>query len=177
MQLTLLLHGLIFLFLIPLKKIQIIFKTKEGNRSCQLKRAIFNEGTWFKSKSDKRFFPGFSSTFRLLQYADIYTSNITNLNNYSLKHKFYPRRGVLPHEFKSWFVWGGRRSIVQEKKCLLDTTVIFVKSILLVDHSWRYLYALFCTHDFASKNLAHQIHSVSVRSLFSNRVNLAREWK
>ena len=60
--------------------------------------------------------PDFPSTFRLLQYADIYTSNITNLNNYSLKHKFYPRRGVLPHEFKSWFVWGGSQKHSSRKK-------------------------------------------------------------
>ena len=32
-------------------------------------------------------------------------SRVTNLNRYSLQHCFYPRRGALPHEFKSWFVW------------------------------------------------------------------------
>ena len=41
---------------------------------------------------------------RLFTYSDIYTSKITNLNRYSLKHTFHPRRGVLPHEFRSWFV-------------------------------------------------------------------------
>ena len=41
---------------------------------------------------------------RLFTYSDIYTSKLTNLNRYSLKHTFYPRRGALPHEFKSWFV-------------------------------------------------------------------------
>jgi len=56
-------------------------------------------GSVFRTERNPTYFSG-----RLLQYADIYTSNITNLNNYSLKHKFYPRRGVLPHEFKSWFV-------------------------------------------------------------------------
>jgi len=56
-------------------------------------------GSVFRTQRNFTYFSG-----RLLQYADIYTSNITNFNNYSLKHKFYPRRGVLPHEFKSWFV-------------------------------------------------------------------------
>ena len=41
---------------------------------------------------------------RLFTFSDIYTSKLTNMNRYSLKHTFYPRRGVLPHEFKSWFV-------------------------------------------------------------------------
>ncbi|XP_972204.2 5'-nucleotidase domain-containing protein 3 isoform X2 [Tribolium castaneum] len=41
---------------------------------------------------------------RLFRFADIYTSNITNLLNYSVKHTFYPRRGVMPHEYISYFV-------------------------------------------------------------------------
>ena len=41
---------------------------------------------------------------RLFAYSDIYTSKVTNLNGYSLNHTFYPSRGVLPHEFKSWFL-------------------------------------------------------------------------
>ena len=69
------------------------------------------------------------------RFSDIYTSRVTNLLQYSLNHSFYPRseflvccchqipfflrrgiclllslilhlrRGVLPHEFKTWFVW------------------------------------------------------------------------
>lgn len=56
-------------------------------------------GSVFRTQRNPTYFSG-----RLLQFADIYMSNITNLNNYSLRHKFYPRRGVLPHDFKSWFV-------------------------------------------------------------------------
>ncbi|CAL4131879.1 unnamed protein product [Meganyctiphanes norvegica] len=41
---------------------------------------------------------------RLFRYADIYTSQISNLCNYKINHTFYPRRGVLPHEYKSLFV-------------------------------------------------------------------------
>ena len=61
------------------------------------------------------FNPQFGSTFRsynnptyfsrkLFRFSDLYTSRVTNLLRYSLIHSFYPRRGVLPHEFKSWFV-------------------------------------------------------------------------
>ena len=39
------------------------------------------------------------------RFSDLYMSRVTNLNRYSLQHCFYPRRGALPHEFKSWFVW------------------------------------------------------------------------
>jgi len=81
---------------------QVLNKWKEelALTRSQLK-AILNPkfGSVFRTQRNATYFSG-----RLLQYADIYTSNITNLNNYSLKHKFYPRRGVLPHEFKSWFV-------------------------------------------------------------------------
>ena len=57
------------------------------------------------------FNPHFGSTFRTQNNPSffsrklfIYTSRVTNLHKYSLDHSFYPRRGVLPHEFKSWFV-------------------------------------------------------------------------
>jgi len=61
------------------------------------------------------FNPHFGSTFRthnnptyfsrkLFRFSDLYTSRVTNLKEFSLTHSFYPRRGVLPHEFKSWFV-------------------------------------------------------------------------
>lgn len=68
-----------------------------------------------KTELKKHLNPKFGSVFRcsrnpsyfskrLFTYSDIYTSKVTNLNGYSLNHTFYPRRGVLPHEFKSWFV-------------------------------------------------------------------------
>ena len=53
------------------------------------------------------FLPSRNSSFfsrRLFRFADIYTSNLTNMARYSLEHTFYPRRGALPHEFRSWFV-------------------------------------------------------------------------
>ena len=56
-------------------------------------------GSVFRTQRNPTYFSG-----RLFQFADLYMSNITNLNKYSLDHKFYPRRGILPHEFKSWFV-------------------------------------------------------------------------
>eukprot|EP00096_Caligus_rogercresseyi_P014433 TRINITY_DN6952_c0_g1_i1.p1 TRINITY_DN6952_c0_g1~~TRINITY_DN6952_c0_g1_i1.p1 ORF type:complete len:497 (+),score=70.45 TRINITY_DN6952_c0_g1_i1:114-1604(+) len=57
--------------------------------------------------------PYFGSIFRthinptsfsrnLFRFADIYTSNIINMSQYSTSHVFYPRRGALPHEFRHW---------------------------------------------------------------------------
>lgn len=62
---------------------------------------VFNKnfGSVFRSKKNPTFF-----SRRLFRVADVYTSRVTNFTNYSLNHTFYPRRGVLPHEFKSWFV-------------------------------------------------------------------------
>ncbi|XP_042861685.1 5'-nucleotidase domain-containing protein 2-like isoform X2 [Penaeus japonicus] len=68
---------------------------------------------WKKTK--ELFNPHFGSVFRthdnptyfsrrLFRFADIYTSRLSNLNDYSINHTFYPRRGVLPHEYKSLFV-------------------------------------------------------------------------
>lgn len=62
---------------------------------------VYNEnfGSVFRSKKSPTFF-----CRRLFRVADVYTSRVTNFANFSLNHTFYPRRGVLPHEFKSWFV-------------------------------------------------------------------------
>jgi len=62
---------------------------------------IFNPyfGSVFRSKKNPTFF-----SRRLFRVADVYTSRVTNFHNYSLGHSFYPRRGVLPHEFKAWFI-------------------------------------------------------------------------
>ncbi|MCL4121554.1 UNVERIFIED_CONTAM: hypothetical protein GTU68_003795 [Idotea baltica] len=82
-------------------------------------REIIEE--WIRERDDLRkvtkemFNPYFGSVFRthdnptyfsrrLFRFADIYTSQLTNLTNYSLNHTFYPRKGVLPHEYKSLFV-------------------------------------------------------------------------
>ncbi|XP_003739114.1 5'-nucleotidase domain-containing protein 3-like [Galendromus occidentalis] len=62
-----------------------------------------------RKKSKSLFNPNFGSVFRthhnptyfsrrLFRYSDIYTSHVTNLMNYSLRHVYYPRRGLLPHE-------------------------------------------------------------------------------
>jgi len=64
-------------------------------------KSMFNPyfGSTFRTHNNPTFF-----SRRLFSYSDIYTSRVTNLQRYSLGHSFYPRRGVLPHEFKSWFV-------------------------------------------------------------------------
>ena len=64
-------------------------------------KSEFNEnfGSVFRSKKNPTFF-----SRRLFRVADVYTSRVTNFNNFPLGHTFYPRRGALPHEFKSWFV-------------------------------------------------------------------------
>jgi len=64
-------------------------------------RNMFNPhfGSLFRSHNNPTYF-----SRKLFRVSDIYTSRVTNLLQYNLKHTFYPRRGVLPHEFKSWFV-------------------------------------------------------------------------
>lgn len=62
---------------------------------------VFNKqfGSVFRTYHNPTYF-----SRRLFRFADIYTSNLTNLLNYSVKHTFYPRRGVMPHEYISYFV-------------------------------------------------------------------------
>lgn len=62
---------------------------------------VFNKqfGSVFRTFHNPTYF-----SRRLFRFADIYTSNITNLLNYSVNHTFYPRRGVMPHEYTSYFV-------------------------------------------------------------------------
>ncbi|GBP28131.1 Poly(U)-specific endoribonuclease homolog [Eumeta japonica] len=64
-------------------------------------KAVFNPqfGSVFRTYHNPTYF-----SRRLFRFADIYTSNITNLLKYSLTHTFYPRRGVMPHEYGSYFV-------------------------------------------------------------------------
>jgi len=64
-------------------------------------KCVFNEqfGSVFRTFHNPTYF-----SRRLFRFADIYTSNITNLLNYSVNHTFYPRRGVMPHEYISYFV-------------------------------------------------------------------------
>ncbi|KAK9505725.1 hypothetical protein O3M35_009714 [Rhynocoris fuscipes] len=62
---------------------------------------IFNEqfGSVFRTYHNPTYF-----SRRLFRFADIYTSSITNLLHHSVDHVFYPRRGVMPHEYSSYFV-------------------------------------------------------------------------
>ena len=64
-------------------------------------RSMFNPqfGSTFRSHNNPTYF-----SRKLFRFSDLYTSRVTNLLSYSLNHSFYPRRGALPHEFKSWFV-------------------------------------------------------------------------
>lgn len=64
-------------------------------------KRVFNEqfGSVFRTYHNPTYF-----SRRLFRFADIYMSSITNLLNYSTSHTFYPRRGVMPHEYISYFV-------------------------------------------------------------------------
>eukprot|EP00118_Oscarella_pearsei_P021820 m.248090 g.248090 ORF g.248090 m.248090 type:complete len:504 (+) comp40281_c1_seq20:515-2026(+) len=58
-------------------------------------KTMFNPqfGSIFRTHQNPTYF-----SRRLSRFADIYTSSIDNLLQYSLKHTFYPRRAALPHE-------------------------------------------------------------------------------
>lgn len=64
-------------------------------------KIVFNEqfGSVFRTYHNPTYF-----SRRLFRFADIYTSDITNLLKYSVNHTFYPRRGVMPHEYVSTFM-------------------------------------------------------------------------
>ncbi|CAL7943768.1 unnamed protein product [Xylocopa violacea] len=64
-------------------------------------KRVFNEqfGSVFRTYHNPTYF-----SRRLFRFADIYMSSITNLLEYSTSHTFYPRRGVMPHEYTSYFV-------------------------------------------------------------------------
>ncbi|XP_050314176.1 5'-nucleotidase domain-containing protein 3 isoform X1 [Anthonomus grandis grandis] len=73
----------------------------ERDRLRQDIKCVFNKqfGSVFRTYHNPTYF-----SRRLFRFADIYTSNLTNLLNYSVNHTFYPRRGVMPHEYISYFV-------------------------------------------------------------------------
>jgi len=79
----------------------VIQEWKEEVRGIQDSlRSMFNPhfGSSFRSHNNPTYF------FRkLARFSDIYTSRVTNLLKYGVNYSFYPRRGVLPHEFKSWY--------------------------------------------------------------------------
>lgn len=64
-------------------------------------KRVFNEqfGSVFRTYHNPTYF-----SRRLFRFADIYMSSITNLLYYSNNHTFYPRRGVMPHEYMSYFM-------------------------------------------------------------------------
>ncbi|XP_063974714.1 5'-nucleotidase domain-containing protein 3 [Diachasmimorpha longicaudata] len=66
----------------------------------EIKR-VFNQqfGSVFRTYHNPTYF-----SRRLFRFADIYMSSITNLLYYSTTHTFYPRRGVMPHEYMSYFM-------------------------------------------------------------------------
>ena len=66
----------------------------------EIKR-VFNRqfGSVFRTYHNPTYF-----SRRLFRFADIYMSSITNLLGYSTTHTFYPRRGVMPHEYISYFM-------------------------------------------------------------------------
>ncbi|XP_055378736.1 5'-nucleotidase domain-containing protein 3 isoform X2 [Condylostylus longicornis] len=78
---------------------------KKWKKECDILRVtnkkVFNEqfGSVFRTYHNPSYF-----SRRLFRFADIYTSSITNLLNYGTNHTFYPRRGVMPHEYTSYFM-------------------------------------------------------------------------
>ncbi|XP_065223203.1 5'-nucleotidase domain-containing protein 3 isoform X2 [Planococcus citri] len=73
----------------------------ECNQLRELAKSLFNKqfGSVFRTHSSPTYF-----SRRLFRFADIYTSSVTNLMRRSVHHTFYPRRGVMPHEYASYFV-------------------------------------------------------------------------
>ncbi|CAL4122761.1 unnamed protein product [Meganyctiphanes norvegica] len=74
---------------------------KERDDLRKRTKVLFNQffGSVFRTHDNPTYF-----SRRLFRFADIYTSQLVNLTNYSINHTYYPRRGVLPHEYKSFFV-------------------------------------------------------------------------
>lgn len=72
----------------------------ERNQVRNRTRNLFNKrfGSIFRTYHNATFF---SSRFK--RYADVYTGSVTNFQNYSLSHTFYPRRVSLPHELDLYY--------------------------------------------------------------------------
>ncbi|CEI95718.1 hypothetical protein RMCBS344292_09897 [Rhizopus microsporus] len=77
-----------------LNKILSEWRSERNEVRIQLKSA-FNEhfGSMFRTYQNPSFFAN-----KIQKFADIYMSNITNLDNLSLDYVFYPNRTYLPHE-------------------------------------------------------------------------------
>ncbi|XP_012275020.1 5'-nucleotidase domain-containing protein 3 isoform X2 [Orussus abietinus] len=74
---------------------------KERDELRDAIKRVFNKqfGSVFRTYHNPTYF-----SRRLFRFADIYMSSITNLLGYSTTHTFYPRRGVMPHEYISYFM-------------------------------------------------------------------------
>ena len=81
------------------EELQLWMKERDQLRN-EIKR-VFNKqfGSVFRTYHNPTYF-----SRRLFRFADIYMSSITNLLCYSTNHTFYPRRGVMPHEYSSYFM-------------------------------------------------------------------------
>ncbi|XP_037952974.1 5'-nucleotidase domain-containing protein 3-like [Teleopsis dalmanni] len=75
--------------------------TAERDQLRNKTKMVFNMqfGSVFRTYHNPTYF-----SRRLFRFADVYTSDITNLLNFSTSHTFYPRRGVMPHEYTSYFM-------------------------------------------------------------------------
>ncbi|XP_043228442.1 5'-nucleotidase domain-containing protein 3-like isoform X1 [Amphibalanus amphitrite] len=64
-------------------------------------KTIFNHqfGSLFRTHHNPSYF-----SRRLFHFCDLYTSSISNLLDLHPSHVFFPRRGALPHEYRSMFV-------------------------------------------------------------------------
>ncbi|XP_063219796.1 5'-nucleotidase domain-containing protein 2 isoform X4 [Bacillus rossius redtenbacheri] len=91
------------------------YQNVEGQSEVRVLAEWINEKEDLRQKTKRLFNEQFGSVFRtyhnptyfsrrLFRFADIYTANITNLLKYSVNHTFYPRRGVMPHEYSSLFM-------------------------------------------------------------------------
>jgi len=96
-------------------------------------KCVFNQqfGSVFRTYHNPTYF-----SRRLFRFADIYMSSLTNLLNYSVNHTFYPRRGVMPHEYTSLFVW--TLNCVRIKWDLLRHLCTFFLCVLS-DHNYSQL--------------------------------------
>ncbi|KAL1123392.1 hypothetical protein AAG570_002473, partial [Ranatra chinensis] len=85
----------------PNAKLVLASWLAERDKIRQEIKNVFNKqfGSVFRTYHNPTYF-----SRRLFRFADVYTSDVTNLLNYSTDHVFYPRRGVMPHEYTSYFV-------------------------------------------------------------------------
>lgn len=71
--------------------------SEERDSLRQSLKSLFNPhfGSLFRTHHNPTYF-----SRRLARFADIYTSKLTNLQDYSGDHTFFPYRAALPHEWQ-----------------------------------------------------------------------------